>query len=155
MSYAAVSLFVFFLDQLTKYWALEQLTRIETIPIIQDVFHLTFRQNTGAAFSILRDNLQLLIVMTSVVIFFLGIFLIVATVKKEPPLMLLGLSMILGGAVGNLVDRVRLGYVVDFFDFRLINFAVFNVGDSFIVIGALLVGLYVVILEIRESKTPR
>jgi signal peptidase II len=143
---------VLFLDQVTKYWALEKLTGIETIPIIQDVFHLTFRRNTGAAFSILRDNVTLLIGMTSVVILALGVFYGFSIIRKEHPLMLVSLGMILGGAAGNLIDRIRLGYVVDFFDFRLINFAVFNVGDSFIVIGALLIGVYVVVLEGRGSK---
>ncbi len=152
MIYIVLTGMVLFLDQVTKYWALEKLTGIETIPIIQDVFHLTFRKNTGAAFSILRDNVTLLIGMTSVVILALGVFYGVSIIKKEHPLMLLSLGMILGGAAGNLIDRIRLGYVVDFFDFRLINFAVFNVGDSFIVIGAFLIGVYVVVLEGRESK---
>lgn len=152
MIYIILTGIVLFLDQVTKYWALEKLTGIETIPIIQDVFHLTFRRNTGAAFSILRDNVTLLIGMTSVVILALGVFYGFSIIRKEHPLMLVSLGMILGGAAGNLIDRIRLGYVVDFFDFRLINFAVFNVGDSFIVIGALLIGVYVVVLEGRGSK---
>lgn len=151
MTYFIISLAVLALDQVSKYFALEYLTQVDTIPLIQGVFHLTFRRNTGAAFSILRDNLPFLIGLTTVVICVMGFFLVKMVRSRQHPLMLVSLSMMFGGAIGNLADRIRLGYVVDYFDFRLINFAVFNVGDSFIVVGAILLGIYLIFLDGKES----
>lgn len=152
MLYFLISLGVIALDQFSKYLALEHLTKVATIPLWSGVFHLTFRQNTGAAFSILRDNLNFLIVLTAIVILGMAVLLVRFVRENQPPLMLVSLSFMFGGAAGNLIDRIRLGYVVDYFDFRLINFAVFNVGDSFIVVGAILMGIYLVFFEGRNQE---
>lgn len=147
MLYLLISIFIVALDQFSKYLALEHLTKVNTIPLIDGVFHLTFRQNTGAAFSILRNNLNFLIMLTGVVILVMGYLFYRLIREKQHMLMLISISFMFGGALGNFIDRVRLGYVVDYFDFRLINFAVFNVGDSFIVVGAILMGIYLIFIE--------
>ncbi|MBN2259395.1 MAG: signal peptidase II [Clostridiales bacterium] len=152
MVYGFVVLAVIFLDQLSKYFAKMYLASVDTIPIIQNVFHLTYRQNTGAAFSILRDNVSLLIVMTGIVIIGMSIFLYRLIRSKEHWLLLLSLSFVIGGAIGNLIDRINLSYVVDYFDFRLINFAVFNVADSFIVVGAVLIGVYILFIDGKRDS---
>jgi signal peptidase II len=153
MVYLLISIGVIILDQFSKYLALEYLTKVETIPLIESVFHLTFRQNTGAAFSILRNNLNFLIILTGVVILVMGYLFYRMIKDKQHMMMLVGLSFMFGGAIGNFIDRVRLGYVVDYFDFRLINFAVFNVGDSFIVVGSILMGIYLVFID--SAKEPK
>ena len=136
------------LDQLIKYWAVESLKPIGSIPLIQDVFHLTFAKNTGAAFSILRGKQVFLIILTSLVI--LGLVFLMAKNIKEGgnKFMTLSLAMIVGGAIGNFIDRVRLDYVIDYLDFTLINFPIFNAADVFIVVGTGLLALLVIVFNI-------
>lgn len=129
------------LDQLTKFLAVEYLTKVSTIPIIEDVIHLTYLENTGAAFGILKNHRWIFLVISTV-----AIIALIAYMLKFPPKnkwLSVGLSFIVGGGIGNMIDRTILGYVVDFIDFRLINFAIFNVADSFVCIGAVLVLIYV------------
>jgi|LGOV01.1.fsa_nt_gb signal peptidase II len=152
MIYGMITMLIIIFDQISKYFATVYLIPIDTYPIIKDVFHLTYRQNTGAAFSILRGNVSLLIGMTFIVIAIMMVFLYKLIKSKEHWLLLMSLSFILGGAIGNFIDRVRLEYVIDYFDFRLINFAVFNVGDSFIVVGAILIGIYVVFIDGKKTS---
>lgn len=129
------------LDQVTKWLAVTKLKPIDTYPIIEDVFHLTYRTNTGAAFSMLKDKTNFLAVMSIIIIVVLALYLITLMRQGKVNLLQVSIAMILGGAVGNMIDRVRLGYVIDFFDFRLIDFAVFNVADSFMVVGTILFGI--------------
>ncbi len=129
------------LDQITKWLAVEFLTKVDTFPIIEDVLHLTYLENKGAAFGMLKDNRWVFLLISTVAIIALLIFII-----KNPPKnkwLGLGISFIVGGGIGNMIDRTCLGYVVDFIDFRLINFAIFNVADSFVCIGAVLVFIYI------------
>jgi len=134
-------------DQITKYFAEGYLQQIDTYPLIQDVFHLTYRRNTGAAFSILRDKQSILIIFSIIVVIILIVYLF-KFIKEDNALLKISLTFVIGGAVGNLIDRIRLNYVIDFFDFTLINFAVFNVADSFIVIGSLLIAYGVIFKKI-------
>lgn len=123
----------FFLDQLTKYWIVQTFSLEQTLPIIPDVFHFTYITNNGAAFSLFSGKVEWLRWLSLVVS-----LLLIALAWFGPNLSRwnqLGYGLILGGAMGNGIDRFALGYVVDFLDFRLINFAVFNMADSFITIG--------------------
>jgi signal peptidase II len=129
-------MFVVFLDQFTKYLAAKYLMPVGSYPVIKHFFHLTYVENRGAAFGMLQNKTLFFIVITVVV----GIVLIYSMIKlPENSLYNYTLAMILGGAIGNLIDRVRLGYVVDFIDFKFFP-AVFNVADSFIVVGAIILG---------------
>jgi signal peptidase II len=118
---------------------------VGTIELLPGIFHLTFTRNTGAAFSILRDKQLILIVFTFLVILFLVGFLFRQIRGNGSVLLLFSLAMIIGGAVGNLIDRMRFNYVVDFADFAFINFAVFNVADVFITFGTIALMVYVLI----------
>ncbi|KKC29493.1 lipoprotein signal peptidase [Caldanaerobacter subterraneus subsp. pacificus DSM 12653] len=132
----AIVMFVVFLDQFTKYLAAKYLMPVGSYPVIKHFFHLTYVENRGAAFGMLQNKTLFFIVITVVV----GIVLIYSMIKlPENSLYNYTLAMILGGAIGNLIDRVRLGYVVDFIDFKFFP-AVFNVADSFIVVGAIILG---------------
>ncbi len=135
------------IDQLSKFAAMRYLKPLGTYPLIQDVFHLTFARNTGAAFSILKGKQVFLIGLTLIVIAFLTGYLI-RLMPERLPLVKWSLVLVIGGAVGNLIDRMRLGYVVDFFDFRLINFAIFNVADIAIVVGTILLSLAILFTEL-------
>ena len=155
MIYLIISSLIIVLDQISKYLALEYLSKINTIPLIENVFHLTYRENTGAAFSILRDNVDLLIGLTGIVILVMAYIFFYLIKEKSHWLILVSISFMFGGAIGNFIDRFRLGYVIDYFDFRLINFAVFNVGDSFIVIGAILMGIYILFIDIKLKNNEK
>ncbi|MGI6555975.1 MAG: signal peptidase II [Pseudoramibacter sp.] len=131
-------------DQIVKALAVRFLAPVTTVPIIPRVFHLTYIENTGAAFSIFAGKSIFLIVLTSALIAVL-IWLLVSLPKTKAYLtMNTAFALVIGGAVGNLIDRIRLGYVVDFFDFRLIGFAIFNVADCFVVVGCALIMIQVI-----------
>jgi len=138
------------LDQLTKWLTVTYLKPRYTVPIIKDAIHLTYVENTGASFGMLKDHRWVFMVVSTVMIIAIIVFLFMQ--KKIPPLMGLSLGMILGGGIGNMIDRIALGYVVDFIDFRIINFAVFNGADSFICVGAALLFIYVLKMESDDKK---
>ncbi|NMG09177.1 signal peptidase II [Brasilonema sp. UFV-L1] len=122
----------FSLDQLTKYWVMQTFSSGQTQALLPGVFHLTYVTNTGAAFSLLTGKVEWLRWLS------LGVSLALIALAWFAALHFwdqLGYGLILGGAIGNGIDRFVLGYVVDFLDFRLINFPVFNLADVFINIG--------------------
>lgn len=154
----AVIIVTVFLDQLTKYLTVLHLKPIDTLPIIEDVFHLTYVENTGAAFGMMKDaRWVFMITSTLAIIGILGYMIHRYYVKKEKLhwAEALSLSLIVGGGIGNMIDRTMLGYVVDMIDCRFINFAVFNVADSFVCIGAGLMILYLIVLTVKEIKAEK
>lgn len=155
MIYAIMIIAMVALDRWSKIWAQDVLMKIDTMPLINNVFHLTYVENTGAAFSILRGKVEILIFFTGVVLIGLFVLLMMSIRKKESKVLLLSLAMVIGGAIGNMYDRILLGYVVDYFDFRLINFAVFNVADVFVVCGSVLMGIYLIFIEGKEKPIVR
>ena len=124
------------LDLVSKHLAVKYLKPIGTFKIIDGVFQLSYRQNTGAAFSILEGQ-QLFFIITTGILLLIIAYLLVANVVQSFPAAC-ALACVFGGGVGNLIDRINTGYVVDMFDFCLINFAVFNVADIFITCGSIL-----------------
>ena len=132
--FAVVILLTVALDQLVKYLSVVFLKPIDTVPIIRNVFHLTYCENTGAAFSMLSGARIFFIVITAVFIALL-IWLIYSN-RVQNVGAAYTMAVISAGGIGNLIDRVLNGYVVDMFDFRLINFAIFNVADIAVTCGA-------------------
>ncbi len=129
-----LALLIVIVDQAVKAWVRNSLAVGETIALWPGVFHLTYTQNRGMAFSLLEGATPLLATAALVVS---GVIIGVQrrAGNRMPLVYGLALSLPLGGAIGNLIDRVWLRYVTDLFDFRLINFPVFNVADSAITIG--------------------
>jgi signal peptidase II len=122
------------LDRITKYWVEQNFTGVgDTFPLWKDVFHFTYVINTGAAFSAFRGGVGWLRWLS------LGVSLLLAAFALYGPkltkLEQLGYGCILAGALGNGIDRFFLSYVVDFLDFRAINFPVFNIADVAINLG--------------------
>ncbi len=138
------------LDQLTKYLTVFYLKPIDTLPIIEDVLHLTYVENPGAAFGMMKDQRWVFMTVSTVAI--VGIFIYLLVKRPESRLECLSLSFIVGGGIGNMIDRFLLGYVIDMIDFRLINFAVFNVADSFVCVGAGMMMLWLVLSIIKETR---
>ncbi len=145
------------LDQLTKWLAVIYLEGQPSFPLWKDVLHFTFVKNEGAAFGMLKDHRWVFMLFSTVAIVGIGIYLF-GFCRKKTPWMTVPLAMIVGGGIGNMIDRVALGYVIDFIDFTLIDFAVFNVADSFVTVGVfLLMGylIYDMVLEIRAEKAAK
>jgi len=122
---------VILLDQATKYLAYVYLQPQNTIPIINKFFYLTYVENRGAAFGILQNQTWFLLIVPAIAI--IAAFYYVYKNPNLGSLTKCTLGLIIGGAIGNLIDRVRLGFVIDFFDFRV--FPVFNVADCAVVVG--------------------
>lgn len=133
------------IDQLTKFWAYSSLRMTDTIPLIENVLHFTYYENTGAAFSIMTGRTYLLAIVTGLVIL-IGIYCML-TKRIEGKLLNFSVALIIAGGVGNLIDRVFRGFVVDFIDFRLINFPVFNFADICVVLGTGILMIYFLFIE--------
>ena len=126
---------VIFLDQLTKLIVKNTLELNQTIPVIKNIFHLTYITNSGSAFGILKGWQLPLIFFSVAVIGFIFYYLNKISEKEKSLQVFVG--FVLGSAIGNLVDRILYGHVIDFLDFRI--WPVFNVADSAITLGAVLV----------------
>ena len=130
-------------DHITKFWVAQTFQLGETMPLWPGVFHFTYVTNTGAAFSLFSNGGVYWLRWLSLIVS-LGLMALAWFGPRLPRWEQLGYGLILGGALGNGIDRFVLGYVVDFLDFRLIQFPVFNLADTFINIGivCLLVGTF-------------
>ncbi|MCR8747261.1 signal peptidase II [Romboutsia lituseburensis] len=144
MLYELIILLLIGIDQLSKMWALNSLKEIGSIPIIEDVFHLTYVENRGAAFGMFQDN-QIIFIVVAVIATIFGLYYL--HTKKLNILGKTSIVLIIAGAIGNLIDRVRLGFVVDYFDFRFIWEYVFNIADIFVVVGTIMLCIYIIVFE--------
>lgn len=130
--------FIFF-DQLTKYLIVQNLELGDSIPILNNVFEIHYIQNPGAAWGVLA-NKQILFAIITCIVLVIGSYIYIrcAVLNQYRDLRFLTI-LILSGAIGNFIDRIRLNYVIDFLYFKLINFPVFNVADCYVTIGFFLV----------------
>lgn len=144
-----ISIILLCIDQISKLLVVNLLTKTDSITIIKNFFYLTYINNDGAAFSILVGKRIFLILIAVLVI-----VMLICYIKKnniQNKLELVSISLIIGGSLGNLMDRVVKGYVIDFLDFKIFNynFPIFNLADTFIVIGVFLL----LLKEIRKENT--
>ncbi len=123
-------------DQITKYMVKINMDYLQSIPIIPDVFNLTYILNNGAAWSILEGYRWFFVVLGIIVL--IAILIFRQRTCRHDWVMNIALAFICVGALGNLIDRALYGAVVDFFSFVLINFPIFNVADCFITIGVII-----------------
>ncbi|ABN52143.1 MAG TPA: lipoprotein signal peptidase [Hungateiclostridium thermocellum] len=138
-------------DQLTKYIVVRNIEFGDKISVIDNFFYLTHWRNTGAAWGIMQNGRYILVPVTVV----LSILIVYFIFKNSNKFYRFSLSMILGGALGNLIDRVfRTDGVVDFLDFQFGNyhFPVFNVADTFVVVGTLLLAYYTLFIYKEDKK---
>ena len=138
------------IDQIVKIIISSTMSVGETVPVITDIFHFTYIRNEGAAFGMLSEHRWVFMIISTVTIIGIGIALYTGHIDG----MRYGvcLSAIISGGIGNMIDRVALGYVVDFIDFRLIDFAVFNGADAFVCVGAGFMILFLVLDIVKEAK---
>ena len=154
LPWSIVTVLIILLDTISKSLVENNMVlNTGDIPVIEGVFHLHFVKNPGATFGFMDEvswAREFFIAVTFVLIFGIVIYTVVSKVKNK--IYLASVSFIVGGGIGNLIDRMAFGEVVDFFEFRLINFAIFNVADCFVVIG---VGLMIIYCIKEELKTKR
>ncbi len=132
LTFGSVVLLVI-IDQLTKWWASTVLQAAGTLPFLPGILQLTYIVNDGAAFSIFAGKQKMLIIFTALA---LTVILVLLVLKKYPNnFVRWGLTLILGGGIGNLIDRVLNGIVVDFFEVIYMEYAIYNMADCFIVTG--------------------
>ncbi|MFN2363621.1 MAG: signal peptidase II [Halarsenatibacteraceae bacterium] len=137
-------LFLMVLDQGSKLYIANNFLLGESQPVIEGIFHLTYVRNTGVSFGLLADNLFLILFLQLIIIF----LLVYLKLKLLPDNLFINLCFVLifAGAIGNIIDRLVYGYVIDFFDFQI--WPVFNFADVFIVLGVF--GLILFIFKADE-----
>lgn len=145
-----LSIILFLIDQISKLLVVKLIDINSSIELIKNFFYLTYTHNTGAAFSILTGQ-RILLILIAVIILVL-IFNYLIKNKVEGKLDRLVFSLIIGGSLGNLIDRIIRGYVVDFIEVKIFgyNFPIFNLADTFIVIGVFL--LLIITITRKEDK---
>ncbi|WP_010096757.1 signal peptidase II [Ornithinibacillus scapharcae] len=149
--YYVLAIIVIALDQFTKFLVVKNMELYEQIPIIHDFFYLTSHRNTGAAWGILEGKMGFFYVITVIVI--IGIMYYLHKFGKENALFASGLGLLLGGAIGNFIDRLFHQEVVDFLDFIIFgyDFPIFNIADSSLTIGVIIV-IIATILDEKKQK---
>lgn len=150
--YVSILLGGIIIDQFTKWLAVKYLIPVGSVPLIKfgdvQVLNLTYVENTGAAFGMLKNAPWVFNTVSVVAIIVMLGYLFLG--HAESKLTGISLAMLVSGGIGNMIDRATLHYVVDFIDFRLINFAVFNGADAFVCVGAGMLVL-ALILEMKEE----
>ena len=144
------------LDQVSKYLIVANFELYESVDVIPGVFRFTYIQNDGAAFGSLDDARWVFMILSTVAI--AAILGYMFWKKPQNKLLLSALILITGGGIGNMIDRIRLGYVIDFLDFCAfpkIWMWVFNVADSFVCIGAGLLALWMILDTVNECKNEK
>ncbi len=141
------------LDQLSKYLVVQNIEYRGSLPFIPKIISFYHTRNTGAAFSMLSE--QRWVYMTLSLISMVIIAHLLYKEYKRHPLMTVSLAMVLGGGIGNMIDRFRLQYVVDFLKLEFMDFAIFNIADCFVSVGAVLLAVYIIFYEPKVDKRLR
>lgn len=138
------------IDQGTKLWALESLKPIHSMTVAEGFLDLTFVENRGVAFGMFSGQRWFILLLTVIIAAGLICFYKTLPRKKEYRPVRLSLILVLAGAVGNIIDRMFRGYVVDFFEFTFFKWPVFNVADIYVVVGVILLAL-MILFVIKEE----
>ena len=144
------------LDQLSKYLVVANMGLHESVDIIPGVLRFTYIHNDGAAFGSMDEHRWIFMVLSSAAI--IGILVFLFWKKPQDKLLLSSLILITGGGIGNMIDRIALGYVIDFIDFCAfpkIWMWIFNIADSCVCIGAGLLALWLILDTVKEMKTEK
>jgi len=145
-----------FLDQISKYLIVMYMELEQSVDIIPRVFRFTYIRNEGAAFGSMADSRWIFMVVSCIMI--VGIFVYIFWKKPQSKLLMSALTLIVAGGIGNMIDRIRLGYVIDFLDFCAFPnlwMWTFNVADAFVCIGAGLMILWMILDMVREQKAEK
>lgn len=147
--YTIAALLIIIADQVTKILVSSQFTPTTQIRLIPNIINLVYLKNTGAAFSILTGRVSVLGIVS--VLFCIGLIIYVIIKKPKHTLQRTALMLIFSGALGNAIDRIFRGYVIDFIETAFISFPVFNIADIAITVGAALLIIYVIFFDKENS----
>ena len=139
------------LDQGTKFWALASLKPIHNMTLVEGFMDLTFVENRGVAFGMFSGQRWFILLLTGVIAVGLIWFYVTMPKKKEYFPLRVSLVLVLSGAIGNIIDRLFRGYVVDFFEFTFFEWPVFNVADIYVVVGVILLALMILFVVKDED----
>lgn len=143
---------IILIDQISKYWVVNNIGVTDSITIIPKLIDFVYVKNTGAAFSFLSDKTYGVWILSGIsIIFCVCVVLFMIKSKPKNRLLMVSLALMLSGAVGNVIDRILRGFVVDFIETTFIKFPVFNIADIAITLGAFLVILYILFFD--KAKT--
>lgn len=138
------------IDQIIKLVVLKYLAPVGSHTLIENFISLTYVENTGAAFGSFSSHTVLLSIFTAVVLIVGLIYLLSGKIKSK--LLYVCISMIIAGGIGNLIDRIFRGFVVDYIEPLFVNFAVFNFADMLVTVGAFIMIIYLLIEMFRDTK---
>lgn len=146
-----IAFITFLVDLIVKILVSNYMVLYKSYSIIKNFFYLTYVRNNGVAFSLLEDEKILILFITVIVLVFINFCLLKNKLNKLESVCY---GLVIGGIVGNLFDRLIYGYVIDYFDFRFgsYNFAIFNLADSFIVVGAIILLIYNIRKDILNGR---
>lgn len=147
-----ISLLLVVIDQIVKILVINKMALQQSIIVINNFFNITYVKNTGAAWSILSGNVLLLIMIS--VLALVTIYYYLIKDKDLNKIDIVSYSMLIGGIIGNLIDRIVHGYVIDYLDFKIFNynFPIFNIADTLIVISIIIIGISLIVGEYREQN---
>ena len=140
------------LDQASKFFAVKYLLGVGEVQFIPQILSLRYHENRGAAWGMFSEQRWIFMTISTIAIIAIILFFFVTRKQKQHPLLILSLAFFCGGGIGNMIDRVLLGYVIDFLNFEFIEFPIFNVADSFISIGACLMVLHLILETINDYR---
>lgn len=141
-----LALFIVVIDQLSKFYIQTHMVLGMSIPVIQNVFHITYILNAGAAFGLFENQTAFFVIIAVCMV--VAAIYFYPRIPKQYRLLRFGTGLIVGGAMGNVIDRIKTGYVVDFFDFRI--WPIFNIADVGIVCGVSCI-IYTIIYLYKED----
>lgn len=150
MYFALFTLLLIIADQVTKYFTVSMLKPVGSVEIIKNILNFTYVENRGAAFGILQNARWVFIVLTTIAVAAIIIYLLKE--KPKDKTLTCSLSLILAGAIGNMIDRILKGFVVDMIEVTFIDYPVFNFADCCVVIGAILLGIYIIFIYKEPQK---
>ncbi|MBR3791346.1 MAG: signal peptidase II [Clostridia bacterium] len=140
-------------DQLSKYWVVNNIGMRDSVSVIPKVIDFVYVKNTGAAFSFLSDkNYGIVILSIISVLFSVGVILFMIKYRPKNKLLSVSLALMLSGAIGNVIDRIFRGYVVDFIEMIFIDFPVINIADIAITFGAAMIIIYVLFFDKAKNN---
>ncbi len=137
-------------DQLLKWWIVTHLEEGQTLPFLPGLMQLNRYHNFGAAWNSLSGKISFLVIFTAILLAW--VVWLVIRYKVRHPLGLSGAALVLGGGIGNMIDRICRGYVVDMFDLTFMNYPIFNLADCFVVVGCILGGIYYMWIHDKGKK---
>ena len=150
MLFYIIAVILIILDQLSKFATIKWLKPIGTITVIEGIFDLNYVENRGAAFGIMQNQRWIFIGLT--IIITIGLMFYKIKYKPKDKVLNTSICLLVSGAIGNLIDRIFRGYVVDMLEVTFIDYPVFNVADCFVVMGAILLSVYILFIYKEPQK---